>query len=448
MSERTLIGEIEEHQVRTGETLQSLAEANGLTAAELARFNFGTDDPDAVNDHLHNDVGCTRRDASGQFIFDDNDDPGIILIPKPWEQPGLATDQFHTIRVREPDAEKNLHRCICVPGVTFEFDKSFIRPTVVDHMARLDAALIEFPNAKLIVFGHTDRTGGEQYNKELSERRAKSAYAFVTDQPDIWEQLFQQESWGMAILQDILRDLGHDPGPSDGIQGDQTTAAIKSFQASRGLTVDGVAGVSTRRQMFLDYMTGKHNVRVDDSQFFPPKFMGCGEFNPLVEPNEHELANNGQGRAPGNEPNRRVVFYLFRREPRTLPCQLRALGPCKTEIAKPGERRNPLLACAFYDGIAEKCNCERGETFTLFQISLLLRSNSGALPARDEPFKLTLNDGTVVEGETNEDGKLFQDNVPVGDHTLEVGGITITVPAIHKGKDPRMTRVPGFKPVT
>jgi len=49
----------------------------------------------------------------------------------------------------------------------------------------------------------------------------------------------------IADLQRRLRELGHDPGPADGIRGRRTIAAIKAFQAAHGLTVDGLAGPKT-----------------------------------------------------------------------------------------------------------------------------------------------------------------------------------------------------------
>jgi peptidoglycan hydrolase-like protein with peptidoglycan-binding domain len=46
-------------------------------------------------------------------------------------------------------------------------------------------------------------------------------------------------------LQDQLRTSGFDPGRSDGVYGQRTERAVRDFQASRGLEVDGVAGRRT-----------------------------------------------------------------------------------------------------------------------------------------------------------------------------------------------------------
>lgn len=46
-------------------------------------------------------------------------------------------------------------------------------------------------------------------------------------------------------LQRRLADLGFDPGPRDGVRGRLTIAAIKAFQSSRKLVVDGLAGPAT-----------------------------------------------------------------------------------------------------------------------------------------------------------------------------------------------------------
>ncbi|TWT42188.1 hypothetical protein RAS1_33180 [Phycisphaerae bacterium RAS1] len=100
------IANVEAHKVSTGETLQSLAESNGLTWQQLAQFNWGTSVPDEINKKLHDEVGCTQKAADGvNYRFDDADSPGIVRIPTRWSVQGLVTDQTHTIRVQAADRD-------------------------------------------------------------------------------------------------------------------------------------------------------------------------------------------------------------------------------------------------------------------------------------------------------------------------------------------------------
>jgi len=43
-------------------------------------------------------------------------------------------------------------------------------------------------------------------------------------------------------LQEALKALRHDPGPIDGVFGAKTDSAVKAFQQTREITVDGIVG--------------------------------------------------------------------------------------------------------------------------------------------------------------------------------------------------------------
>lgn len=51
-------------------------------------------------------------------------------------------------------------------------------------------------------------------------------------------------------IQKRLMHLGFNPGPIDGIRGRNTTNAVRAFQASRGLVVDGIVGPLTHEELF------------------------------------------------------------------------------------------------------------------------------------------------------------------------------------------------------
>ena len=58
--------------------------------------------------------------------------------------------------------------------------------------------------------------------------------------------------WDVSVLQFLLRRQGYDPGPLDGEMGGRTTAALRAFQRSKGLTADAVVGPAT-----LSALTGR-----------------------------------------------------------------------------------------------------------------------------------------------------------------------------------------------
>lgn len=75
-----------------GDTLETIAErerASGanLTADDLARFNFGSTDPDTVNECLRDELGCRKRDANNNFVIAaDDQGRSDLLIPLPFQR--------------------------------------------------------------------------------------------------------------------------------------------------------------------------------------------------------------------------------------------------------------------------------------------------------------------------------------------------------------------------
>jgi len=346
------------YQHKDGDTLEKIAKqegtpANPLTASHLARFNWGTDDPEMVEEHLRDELGCYQRNPDKRFALSaDAQGRKNLLIPQAFKNSGLVTNKKHTIRVNKIEAPpKQFEACARINGVCFEYNKSFIRPEVVDDLKALNDLATKNPDAKIVIFGHTDKSGPEKYNKDLSERRAQSTYAFITNDADAWEKLYNDEKWGIKSIQAILKDLGgeFDPGPVDGIEGPQTKTAIKNYQKARGLTVDGIAGPITRKKLFTEYMTGKHDIKVDAGRFMDPKLEGCGEYNPVVETEDP------------CETNRRVTFFFFNKDRLpNLPCKIGDLAPCKKQVSQPLPRYKDSFHCSFFDSLAKNCPKESG----------------------------------------------------------------------------------------
>ena len=50
-------------------------------------------------------------------------------------------------------------------------------------------------------------------------------------------------------VQDALTKLGYDPGTVDGKDGPKTQKAVREFQASAEITIDGIVGPDTRQAL-------------------------------------------------------------------------------------------------------------------------------------------------------------------------------------------------------
>ncbi len=65
-------------------------------------------------------------------------------------------------------------------GILFGFDSADLQPTAQDNLAALARSLDDIEeDAVLMVVGHTDSSGADDYNQRLSERRATAAARYL-----------------------------------------------------------------------------------------------------------------------------------------------------------------------------------------------------------------------------------------------------------------------------
>ena len=65
-------------------------------------------------------------------------------------------------------------------NVLFDFDKTAVKPDGAKILDRLIAFLKENADKKVDLEGHTDSVGTDQYNQNLSEKRAASVKDYLT----------------------------------------------------------------------------------------------------------------------------------------------------------------------------------------------------------------------------------------------------------------------------
>jgi outer membrane protein OmpA-like peptidoglycan-associated protein len=195
--------------------------------------------------------------------------------------------------------------------VHFKMDNAFIEPAMADVLKRVADYGKDHSHEKLIILGHTDLVGSDEYNQNLSERRARSAYAFLTfgrddasrkEAIDEWDSLRKpdrgwkreiNDNWGTREYQFMLQNLSncYYYGNIDGEHGPKTSAAVSAFQKDNGIIPpSGVMTDETWRALIEKYL-GRIPLTVPESQFFRNareacdggslKWLGAGEQDPV-----------------------------------------------------------------------------------------------------------------------------------------------------------------------
>ena len=64
-------------------------------------------------------------------------------------------------------------------GILFDIDKSGLRPVSETNLAKLAKILNKYPDTNILIEGHTDDTGTDEYNMALSKDRAQSVSLYL-----------------------------------------------------------------------------------------------------------------------------------------------------------------------------------------------------------------------------------------------------------------------------
>jgi outer membrane protein OmpA-like peptidoglycan-associated protein len=63
----------------------------------------------------------------------------------------------------------------------FAVDSAALQPTLTNDIRTVAKSLLKYPNSRIDVIGHTDNSGDEAYNQDLSQRRAVSVANVLRD---------------------------------------------------------------------------------------------------------------------------------------------------------------------------------------------------------------------------------------------------------------------------
>ena len=122
----------------------------------------------------HQDID--KRNAAAKFPLDRIKRAGYLCLDDVSVTPEPETNA--ATRTLEEQLLKD-RKFTFSSGVLFDFDKAGLRPEAGPALDSLAAFLKKYPSAKLGVSGHTDDAGSDEYNLDLSGRRAKAVCDYL-----------------------------------------------------------------------------------------------------------------------------------------------------------------------------------------------------------------------------------------------------------------------------
>jgi len=182
-------------------------------------------------------------------------------------------------------------------GLFFDTAKTFLLPSALPELGKLQPLYDAHPNSTLLIVGHADRAGSSSYNDVLSLDRAEAIAAFLRDDASGFTKWYgasipKEKRWGDHEDQLMLHAL------SDGAALFAGGDAIQAFRNTRKISETGPTGPATRQALVSEYM-GLDGATLPST--IEVVTHGCGEnFPDLPTPDGVD-----------EEENRRVEIFFF-----------------------------------------------------------------------------------------------------------------------------------------
>jgi len=138
-------------------------------------------------------VRLVGKDGTDRRVFVKNDGTYTTEVTRGMDYVMMASapgylNQKQTLSV--PDEEKSdtyyvdfylasISKPVLIENIFYDFDKATLRPESKQALDELIAMLNDNPNVTIELSAHTDRKGSDEYNKDLSQRRAQSVVDYL-----------------------------------------------------------------------------------------------------------------------------------------------------------------------------------------------------------------------------------------------------------------------------
>ena len=125
----------------------------------------------------------------------------IIGIPKGTSGAGISiTKQIENVEMALKDLKAGVSKTEIKielsSDILFGFDKYNLRPDAQEALKKVAIIIKSYPEKKVLIEGHTDSEGNEDYNKVLSLKRAESVKQWLMEIERLINIKFQINGWG------------------------------------------------------------------------------------------------------------------------------------------------------------------------------------------------------------------------------------------------------------
>lgn len=159
-----------------------------------------------------NQKQVARDDGSFSFPLD----RGVSYVMLAGAKGYLNAKQEFTSDIAEEDAEYNvefilasINKPVVVDNIFYDFDKATLRPESKTALDELAQVLRDNPNVTIEMASHTDRKGSDEYNIDLSSRRAKSVIDYLIS-VGIKADRLQSQGYGESRPKTITKKLARE----------------------------------------------------------------------------------------------------------------------------------------------------------------------------------------------------------------------------------------------
>jgi outer membrane protein OmpA-like peptidoglycan-associated protein len=125
--------------------------------------------------------------------------------------------QTHAFETNDPNNKIHTHdfelfkakvgEVVRLDNIYYDYKKWDIRPDAAKELDKLVQIMKDNPTMKIELGSHSDARGSDQYNLDLSDKRAKSAAAYIVSQGISQNRLYGKGYGEKLILNHCLNDV-------------------------------------------------------------------------------------------------------------------------------------------------------------------------------------------------------------------------------------------------